>query len=557
MLKIALTKLITDAVKKACPEQNVEVEVDTPKDPQFGDYTTNVALTLAKPLKSKPKEIAEKIKNSLADKDGLIESVSVAGAGFLNFKINQSKWIQSLKEVSDLKDKFGICKEHKNQRALVEFVSANPTGPLHVGHGRNAVVGDTVARLLSAVGYKVEREYYVNDGGVQMSALGRSVLARYRELLGEKVSFPEDGYQGEYVIDIAKRLIERKKDYSGLSDDRLIRDFAKKAGDEILENILKELRDLGINIERSFFESALFDKKKVDGVLGELKKRKLSYESDGALWLKSEKFGDDKDRVLVKKDGSHTYLAPDIAYHVDKFERGFDLLVNVWGGDHGGYGPRLKAALEGLGYDPDKLKIILIQMVSLIRGGKTVSMSTRKAQFETLEDVVREVGPDVARYFFMLRSYQAQLDFDLDLAKKETNENPVYYIQYAHARILSIIRKGREEGKISDEWPEYDESYPSLLNLPGEGDIAKRLLDYPELIKKAADELAPHRIAFYVLELAKEFQSYYDKARGDERYRVLSGDEKTIKAKLFLLGCIRQVLRNALTILGVSAPERM
>lgn len=557
MLKTALKKLIVDAARRAYPRQDVEVEVDTPKDAQFGDYTTNVALTLTKPLKSKPREIAEKIKVSLMDKDGLIESVSVAGAGFLNFRINQSKWIQSLKEISDLKEKFGICEEHKNQRALVEFVSANPTGPLHVGHGRNAVVGDTVARLLSAVGYKVEREYYVNDGGVQMSTLGRSVLARYKELLGEKVSFPEDGYQGEYIIDIAKNLVERKKDYSGLDDDKLIEDFAKKAGDEILENILKELKNLGVNIEHSFFESTLFNTKKVDSALKKLKKKKLSYESDGALWLKSEKFGDDKDRVLTKKDGAHTYLTPDIAYHVDKLKRGFDLLINVWGADHGGYGPRLKAAIKGLGYDPDKLKIILIQMVSLIRGGKAYSMSTRKAQFETLENVVKEVGSDVARYFFMLRSYQAQLDFDLDLAKKETNENPVYYIQYAHARICSIIRKGREEGKIIDEWPGYDENCPSLLNLPGEGDIAKKLLDYPELIKKAADELAPHRIAFYVLELARVFQSYYDKARGDERYRVLSGDEKTIKAKLFLLGCIRQVLRNALTILGVSTPEKM
>ena len=554
-MKEKLEILLLQAVLKAYPNSISSLQVEVPADSKHGDFASNVAMVLTKALKKNPREIAQTIKDNIDLSDGMIGSVVIEGPGFLNFKLTQGFWIRALKIIDEQKKMFGVCQAYKGKKAMVEFVSANPTGPLHIGHGRNAVVGDTIARLLSAVGYEVTREYYVNDGGIQISTLGRSVYARYLQKQGVEVPFPEDGYQGDYIADIAAELLPRSAEFERMPRDQIIETFGRYAGDKILGEILEDLRRVGVQFDSIFQESSLYKQDKVRQTIDELKAKNLVYEQEGALWLRSTSFGDDKDRVLIKSDGSYTYLSPDIAYHRDKFKRGFDLLVNVWGADHAGYGPRLKAALSGLGYPADHLHLVFIQMVSLIREGETVSMSTRRATYETLEDVVKAVGKDVARYFFMMRSYQAQLEFDMELAKKETSENPVYYIQYAHARICSIFEKALEEQKIAV--PAYKDEWSALLGLPEETEMAQLLLEYPESILKAASEITPHRVAHYALELARAFQSYYDKARSDDRYRVVGHDKKTTQAKLFFLSCVRQVLQNAMHVLGIEAPEKM
>ncbi|HBF12155.1 MAG TPA: arginine--tRNA ligase [Deltaproteobacteria bacterium] len=554
-MKEKLEILLLQAVLKAYPNSISSLQEEVPADSKHGDFASNVAMVLTKALKKNPREIAQTIKDNIDLSDGMIGSVVIEGPGFLNFKLTQGFWIRALKIIDEQKKMFGVCQAYKGKKAMVEFVSANPTGPLHIGHGRNAVVGDTIARLLSAVGYEVTREYYVNDGGIQISTLGRSVYARYLQKQGVEVPFPEDGYQGDYIADIAAELLPRSAEFERMPRDQIIETFGRYAGDKILGEILEDLRRVGVQFDSIFQESSLYKQDKVRQTIDELKAKNLVYEQEGALWLRSTSFGDDKDRVLIKSDGSYTYLSPDIAYHRDKFKRGFDLLVNVWGADHAGYGPRLKAALLGLGYPADHLHLVFIQMVSLIREGETVSMSTRRATYETLEDVVKAVGKDVARYFFMMRSYQAQLEFDMELAKKETSENPVYYIQYAHARICSIFEKALEEQKIAV--PAYKDEWSALLGLPEETEMAQLLLEYPESILKAASEITPHRVAHYALELARAFQSYYDKARSDDRYRVVGHDKKTTQAKLFFLSCVRQVLQNAMHVLGIEAPEKM
>lgn len=556
MLQDTLRQLIEQAIQKAFGAIQALVQLEKPAQSQFGDYATNVAMMLAKPLKKSPKEIAQKIIDSLDKNNDLLENISLAGPGFINFKIKGAKWVERLREISTQQNRFGVCLDYQNKKALVEFVSANPTGPLHVGHGRNAVVGDTLSRLLTAVGYTVIREYYINDGGIQIQTLGKSVYVRYCELLGQEIVFPENAYQGEYIIDLAREELSHQQEYKNLSEGEAITRMGIKAGEKILEQIKGELKAVGVVFDTYFPESSLYQLGKVEEILTTLKQKGLCYEKEGALWLNSTKFGDDKDRVLIKNDSQYTYLTPDLAYHCEKFSRQYDLYVNIWGADHAGYGPRLKAGLTGLGYDVSKLHLLFIQMVSLIQNGKPLSMSTRRAQYETLENVVKEVGKDVTRYFFMMRSYSAQLEFDLDLAKKETSENPVFYIQYAHARICSIFLKAKEGG-YSKDWGVYQDSMTLLLNLPEEIELVHFLLDYPELIRLAATEMAPHRVTSYVLELARMFQSYYDKARNDSRYKVITEDKKVTEAKLFLLGCIRQVIYNSLTILGVSAPERM
>ena len=554
-MKEKLETLLLQAVLKAYPNSISSLQVEVPADSKHGDFASNVAMVLTKALKKNPREIAQTIKDNIDLSDGMIGSVVIEGPGFLNFKLTQGFWIRALKIIDEQKKMFGVCQAYKGKKAMVEFVSANPTGPLHIGHGRNAVVGDTIARLLSAVGYEVTREYYVNDGGIQISTLGRSVYARYLQKQGVEVPFPEDGYQGDYIADIAAELLPRSAEFERMPRDQIIETFGRYAGDKILGEILEDLRRVGVQFDSVFCESSLYKQDKVRQTIDELKAKNLVYEQEGALWLRSTSFGDEKDRVLIKSDGSYTYLSPDISYHRDKFKRGFDLLVNVWGADHAGYGPRLKAALLGLGYPADHLHLVFIQMVSLIREGETVSMSTRRATYETLEDVVKAVGKDVARYFFMMRSYQAQLEFDMELAKKETSENPVYYIQYAHARICSIFEKALEEQKIAV--PAYKDEWSALLGLPEETEMAQLLLEYPESILKAASEITPHGVAHYALELARAFQSYYDKARSDDRYRVVGHDKKTTQAKLFFLSCVRQVLQNTMYVLGIEAPEKM
>jgi arginyl-tRNA synthetase len=553
---------IKDILKKALKDlgvtDDVNIELNPPSKPEFGDFATNIAMVLAKSLKKSPLIIAEDIKKSLASHPDLFLSVEVAKPGFINLKIHPKIWVEELLPIYERKENFGESDEFKSKKALVEFVSANPTGPLHVGHGRGAVVGDTIARLLKKVGYQVDKEYYVNDGGIQIQTLGRSVYLRYLELKGEKIDFPEDGYQGEYIKDLAKDLLKDKEKYQDESEDKLIQTFGQIAATIILDQIKDELRALDIEFDLTFYESSLYKTNQVDQVIKELADKDLSYEKEEALWLKSTEFGDDKDRVLKKKDGEFTYLTPDIAYHLNKFNRNYDFLVNVWGGDHAGYGARLKAALKGLERDVDKINLVFIQMVSLIKDGEPLSMSTRKAQGEDLINVVGDVGKDATRYFFLMRSYQSQLEFDVDLAKKQSSDNPVYYIQYAHARICSILSKAKDLNIGNGDWPEYQEEFKNHLNLPEEIQLIQKIISFPDFLKRAASDLAPHRLTVFALELARGFQSYYDKARSDQSYRVIQEDNPQLTlAKLFLIASIRQVIQNSLYILGVSAPKKM
>jgi arginyl-tRNA synthetase len=515
-------------INKLQIKDEVKYKIDTPKNKKFGDFSANFAMILASKLKRNPVEIAEMAVGEF-EKEPVFSKVEIAGKGFINFFINQTYWVDLLNEIYNKSDYF----KHdigKNRKALIEFVSANPTGPLHIGHGRGAVLGDVVANLLSEAGFKVVKEYYINDAGNQMNVLGKSVYFRIKELLGESVEFPEDFYQGEYIIEIAKNLIEK---YGKEVVDKDTEFFTQEGIKTILPEIVDDLKNFGVKFDSFFSEKSLFEKGKVADVIESLKKAGYIYEKDNAWWIKVE--GDD-DRVIIKSDGSYTYLTSDIAYHKDKYDRGFDLLVNIWGADHHGYVARLKSAIKYTGYDPDKLEILLVQMVNLLRGKERVPLSTRKGKFVTLKEVVDEVGKDAARFIFMTRKYDAQLDFDLELAKQQSNENPVYYVQYAHARICSILRNSdiTVPGRIEKVTCEDDI------------EIIKKLEEFRHILKVAANNLEPHLITYYLLELAAKFHSYYNKNK------VLGNPER-----LFLIKTIKKVIKKGLDILGVSAPEKM
>ena len=549
--------MLNDAVN-GCIEKRIidaetisAIEVEIPKDTTHGDYASNVAMVLASRVGKKlpPRKIAEVVIEHIDDRDNILEKVEIAGPGFINFFIRENVWATLLKEIEEREDDYGTSDLGNGKKILVEFVSANPTGPLHIGHGRGAVVGDVLANILSASGYSVFREYYINDQGNQMNNLGISVLARYLELLGETVEFPEAGYRGDYIRDIAGKMMERDGDIHGKRDrEAAIQDFTEYAAGAILEEIKEDLRAFGVVFESYFSEKDLYKDGGVTGLLAELEAKGFIYHDGETLWFKTTDFGDEKDRVVIRKNGEPTYFAADIAYHRNKYERGFDSLIDIWGADHHGYIPRMLASILALGYEKDSLKIILVQLVSLLREGKPVAMSTRAGEFVTLREVVDEVGRDAARYNFLMRRSDSHLDFDLDLAKKQSNENPVYYVQYAHARICSILRFGEERGYTI---PAYGEADLSLLNLPEEIQLVKVITRFPELIEGAALSLEPHRLTFYLNDLASIFHSYYNK------YKVISDDEKLSLARLFLVKAIRTVVCNALRLLGVTAPEKM
>ncbi|MFA4874529.1 MAG: arginine--tRNA ligase [bacterium] len=530
-------------------------EVSVPKIVSHGDFSTNAAMSLAAAASMPPRKLADEIVKEIPRDAPELESVSIAGPGFINFVISPKWYLEGLREISAAGEKFGCVDLGKGRKAQVEFVSANPTGPLHIGHGRGAVYGDCLASVFSAAGYDVTREYYVNDAGNQIRTLGRSVYLRMRELNGERVEFPEDCYQGHYIIDIARSLIKSHGSAITAMDEAAAIDFlGEKAGARILDEIKKDLAETGVVHDSYFFEHQLHAGALIEDSIEWLRERGHVYDQDGAVWFRSTAYGDDKDRVLRKGDGSLTYFAADIAYHKDKYDRGFERVIDIWGADHGGYVARMKAAVAALGNDPASFDAVLIQLVNLIRGGDLVSMSTRSAMYETLEDVRKEVGRDVCRYFFLMRSHNAQLDFDLELAKKESAENPVYYIQYAHARIASIFRKAAEQG-LNAAGP--DDCDISMLDLPEETRLARMVGILPDVIEECALELEPHKLAFYLLELSRMFQSYYSKGRADERYRVLSDSGARSAAKLYLLKNVQIVLQNALKILGITAPEAM
>lgn len=526
------------------------VLLEIPRDETKGDFASPVAFTLAPQGKKPPRAIAEIIAKHVEERhEEIIDRLEVAGGGYINFFLKKESWFDILKEAFKAGEEYGKVDIGRGEPVQVEFVSANPTGPLHIGHGRGAAFGDSLANLLKAAGYNVEKEYYINDVGNQMEALGRSTFLRYKQIFKPDTPFPQDGYRGEYIKNIANEIFSIKgEEYCDVDEEKAIPFFAEHSRDKILEGIKKDLNDFGVSFDSWFSEKSLYGSSEVDRVLTELENKGYIYEREGAFWLSTSSFGDDKDRVVIRSNGQRTYFASDIAYHKNKIDRGFRMIIDIWGADHHGYEPRIKAGIKALGYPEDCLKIILVQLVTLIREGKPVSMSTRAGEFITLREVIDEVGSDAARFMFLTRRPDSHLDFDLDLVKKESAENPVYYVEYAHARIASIFRQAGTKGIERVSHHDVD---LSLLNLPEEMRMIKSVATYPDLIESSAKSLEPHRITFYLQELAALLHNYYF------HHRVLTDDQRLTEARLVLMQCIKQVLKNALAVIGISAPESM
>jgi len=528
------------------------IELDIPKIPEHGDYATNAALSLTRLLRRNPREIASQIVANLKGSNEIFQKIEIAGPGFINFFIQPGVWHEVLDDVVTRSDSYGQQQLGSGKRVQVEFVSANPTGPLHIGHGRGAATGDVLAGILEACGYNVEREYYINDAGNQMDTLGRSLYYRYQQLLGEDVEFPEGHYQGDYMVDLAREFIQEVGDrYRRMPLNEVLQDCTRFAGGRILEGIREDLERFGISFDTWFSEQSLHDEDAIRKAIEALEARGHIYESEGAKWFRSTAFGDEKDRVVVRANGVSTYFASDLAYHKNKFDRGYDIVVDIWGADHHGYVERMLAGVEALGRERSALQVILVQLVNLLRGGKPVAMSTRAGEFVTLREVLDEVGRDAARYIFLTRRSDSPLDFDLEVAKQQSNDNPVYYVQYAHARLCSIFEVARERGIIC-EWLETGRK-PNLkpLALPQELALIKLLGEYPQVLASSAQCLEPHRIPYYLDELVSLFHSYYNKNR------VLGEDPELTQARLYLAAAVRMVIRNALRLLGVNAPEKM
>ena len=554
-MKKTLTELISDSIRRCVDKgllrsrETPPLILESPKEKYHGDYATNIALVMTAREGKPPQEVARIIVSQLEDEDGVIEKVEIGGPGFINFYLKEKVWYSVLEEIGRKGEDFGKGKIGEGRRVQVEFISANPTGPLHVGHGRGAAIGDALAKILEACDYRVFKEYYINDVGSQMNVLGQSVFLRYLHALGKEVEFPDYCYQGDYIAEIAKKAIrERGEEYLHYPQEESIQSIASFGANDILRGIQGDLDQFGVHFDGWFSEKELYREEKVPRAVEDLKKKGFVYEKGGALWLKTSHYGDEKDRVLVKANGETTYFASDVAYHKDKLDRGFEVLINIWGADHHGYVPRMKGALMAMGKDEAVLKIVLVQLVSLMRDGKPVAMSTRAGEFTTLRNVVEEVGRDAARFFFLMRRPDSQLDFDLELAKRQSAENPVYYVQYAHARICSIFREALNKGIVL---PRFEDIDLHLLNLPEELDLLKHLTAYPEVVEASAITLEPHRIPFYLMELSSLFHSYYNK------YRVISSEVELTQARLLLVGAIKGIIKSALDVLGISAPEKM
>lgn len=523
---------------------DLAITFEKPRQAEHGDLTTNVAMILAKLRKKNPLQLAADVVSKLQIDPSLVSKVEIAGPGFINFKFTEKFYQHQLGTLLANETTFGRSNIGKRKKTQVEFVSANPTGPLTVGHGRGAVYGDTVSNLLEWTGHDVTREYYFNNAGRQMRVLGDSVRLRYLQLIGEQIEFPEEYYQGEYIKNIAAYL---QQEYgNSLKNEPAEGKFKAQAEKEIFDDIKKTLKSLGI-IHKTFFnENSLYEDGKIKEVLEELKKRDLSYESEGAVWLKMAALGGEKDKVMVKNTGEPTYRLPDIAYHVEKFRRGYELIVDIFGSDHIATYPDVLAALKALGYDEQKVKVLIHQFVTITQNGEEVKMSTRKANFITLDELIAEVGADVVRFFFLMRSMTSHLNFDLGLAKQQSDENPVYYLQYAHARICSIMRKAEEEGKTIAE-----DANLELLTDAHELDLIKMLLQFPETVEHCAGTFEIHRLAEYLQDVATAFHKFYHNCR------VVTEDEALTQARLSLCHATKAVLRNGFSVIGISAPEKM
>jgi len=539
-----------------------DIELEKPAREEHGDLATNTAMRLASVLKNNPRAIAEELSERLRDAvdPARVRAVEVAGPGFINFRFASDHLFDSLADVLDAGETYGRTDLGDGQSALVEYVSANPTGPLTVGHGRNAVLGDTVANLLDWAGYRVDREYYFNDAGRQMRVLAQSVRARYEEIaadvdmktidLGDgetavvPVSFPEDGYLGEYIRDVGQALFDEHGD--ALLDSDRLDPFQAKAEEIIFADIEATLERINVHIETFFNEKQLYQDDRVEKTVTALKEAGVTYEKDDALWFKTTDFGKDKDTVLIKSSGEPTYRTPDMAYHVDKFERGYDVIIDVLGADHIATYPDVLSALDVLGYDSEKVEVILYQFVTLVRGGEPVKMSTRRANYVTLDDLIDEVGADVTRFFFLMRSADTHLNFDLELAKEASDKNPVFYLQYAHARVCSIVDKAEEVGFTFDDEPDL-----ALLTHEDETTLIKELLRFPTIIEQAAEARAPHFIPNYLREVASAFSQFYGSCR------IIGEDRDLATARMHLARATQTVIHNGLTVLGIDAPREM
>ncbi|MCP9291342.1 arginine--tRNA ligase [Gracilimonas sediminicola] len=542
-MKEYLVEILSKSLDQFELEEQPEIRIEEPNQPEHGDASTNVAMMLAKPLKNNPRAIAQQIVDGLEYNEKKISAVEIAGPGFINFRFAEDYLFDELGEILGTGSEYGKTDAYKGKKVLVEFVSANPTGPLTVGHGRNAVLGDTVSRLLEWTGADVEREYYFNDAGRQMRVLGESVQARYLELLGKSDEFPEGGYEGEYIRDIAQALVdEHGEDLIDAEDEK---PFKEKAEEEIFADISRTLDRMGIKMDSYFNEHSLYEDGKIEETIEKLRKLELAYDKDGAVWFKTTEFGKDKDTVLVKSTGEPTYRLPDIAYHANKLDRGFDLCVDVFGADHIATYPDVLSGIKSLGYDPDKVDVVVYQFVTIVKDGKPFKMSTRKANFVTLDELMDEVGADVTRFFFLMRSPNTHLEFDIAQAKEAGEKNPVFYLQYAHARISSILRKAEDEYDFSGKVD------LSLLSHPAEITLIKTMLKFPEIVATAARLREPHHVITFLNQLASDFTSFYHDCR------ILGENEELAQARMELAKAVAQVLRNGLGILGITAPEQM
>ena len=547
-MKQTLEKLLKEAVERIGVKEPPHIEIEVPKEESMGDLSTPVAMALARTLKRPPRDIAEDIAGGVSG-EGIFERVEVAGPGFINFTFKKDFLHSELKHLLKEGTTFLRRDLGHGRKIQIEFVSANPTGPLHLGHGRGAAVGGALSNLLEAAGYQIQREYYVNDAGLQVRLLGESVFARYRELLGLPHEFPEEGYRGDYVADIARAIMDSAGDkykdstFEGAQD--FFVDFSLRM---MLDEIKEDLASFGITFDTWQSERELYESGGVKQAIESLDAKGLIYESGGAIWFRAMEFGEDKDRVILKSDGHHTYFASDIAYHAKKIEGGFEELINIWGADHHGYIPRLEGVIEALGYERDKLKVLLVQMVSLLRGGEPVQMSKRAGEFVTLREVIEEVGADTTKFIFLTRRPDSHLTFDLEAAKAASAENPVYYVQYANARINSIFAHATEQGVSTESLEGAD---LGTLEEKEEIRLIKKLLAYPMAFEAAVKGREPHRITFYLQELAGMFHPYYN------THRVVTDEPGLTAARLALCRAVRLVVKEGLRILGLSAPDRM
>lgn len=521
------------------------IMMEIPKDNKNGDYSTNVAMRLTKQLKMKPQDIAATLKEELLTELNEVEKIEIAGPGFINFWLKKSSMANIINTVIDMNEDYGSSNTGKGLKVLEEYVSANPTGPLHCGHARGACWGDSVARIMNKAGYSVTREYYINDAGAQILNLGKSLLGRYRELFGLDFVLPEDGYHGPDVIEIAKQIKDEYGDkYLNMDEDEVIKIFMDLGKNLELERIKKDLAYYRCEFDSWISEQWIVDQGLVEKAVKKMDEMHLLYEKDGAIWFKASKYGDDKDRVLKKSDGYYTYMTPDIANHLHKYDRGYEMLVNIWGADHHGYIPRMKAAMEALGYPRDNLQVDLCQMVRMVENGEEVKMSKRTGNAITLRELCDDIGVDCTRYFFLSKALDTHMDFDLTLARTKNNDNPVYYAQYAYARICSVLRQANNNYQKKDEY--------TLLNNPKEIDLLKHITSFPDVVADAAVNRAPNKICNYIQKLAQYFHSFYGACKINDDSNLDLTNER-----LALADATRITLKNALELLGVSAPEQM